>query len=117
VKDWSITRRGHEPKDFWSQSMCWGSMELGDTNAKVVRVRFSNNGGKSYARCEAHLVYRTVGSDATKVTFAWKDDGGAHQESHRFAANKKGAETWKISTGKHVQTRYVEFKPVGSARK
>ncbi|MGV3532424.1 MAG: hypothetical protein ACO1QR_08645, partial [Chthoniobacteraceae bacterium] len=23
VKDWSITRRGEEPKGFWSQSMCW----------------------------------------------------------------------------------------------
>src|SRR5262245_18441439 len=22
VKDWSITRRGDEPKDFWSQSFC-----------------------------------------------------------------------------------------------
>ena len=25
VKDWTITRRGDEPADFWSQSLCWGS--------------------------------------------------------------------------------------------
>src|SRR5262249_32394360 len=24
VRDWSITRRGDEPGDFWSQSFCWG---------------------------------------------------------------------------------------------
>src|SRR5262249_5279935 len=24
VKDWTIPRRGDEPRDFWSQSLCWG---------------------------------------------------------------------------------------------
>src|SRR2546421_611297 len=24
VKDWTIPRRGDEPADFWSQSLCWG---------------------------------------------------------------------------------------------
>ena len=35
-----------------------------------------NDSGKAYARCEAHLVYRATGADATRVTFAWAD--------HRF---------------------------------
>ena len=32
-KDWTITRRGDEPEDFWSQSLCWGSAGL----AEVMR--------------------------------------------------------------------------------
>src|SRR5262249_33811415 len=38
VKDWSITRRGEEPKDFWSQSFCWGSLELSKPVTGPVRV-------------------------------------------------------------------------------
>jgi hypothetical protein len=111
VKDWTITRRGQEPKDFWSQSMCWGSMELRDANTKAVRVRFRNNGGKSYARCEVHLVYRTAGSDATKVTFAWKDSDGAHRKSHSFPSGANEPTAWKVATGKKVQTQWVEMTP------
>jgi hypothetical protein len=117
VKDWTISRRGDEPKDFWSQSFCWGALEMIDRKASKVRVRFRNDGGKSYGRCEVHLVYRTAGSDATQVTFAWKDDRGAHQEAHRFAAGAgKGPAVWKVATGKKVQTRWVELTPVGGSR-
>jgi hypothetical protein len=109
VKDWNVTRRGDEPKDFWSQSFCWGSAKVeGDT--KSVRVRFRNDGGKNYLRAEAHLVYRTKGSDGTKVTFAWNDDKGAQKASHVFAAKETN---WKVETGKNVQTNWVEFEPVG----
>jgi hypothetical protein len=112
VQDWTILRQGEEPPDFWSQSMCWGSVTLDKADATKVRVRFRNSGGKSYARCEVHVVYRTVKQDATKVTFAWTDDGGPHQESHVFAkeTTEKSA-TWNCSTGKNVQTRWVEFEP------
>ena len=56
VRDWTIARRGEEPKDFWSQSLCWGSLELAKPTTGPIRVRFFNDGGKSYARAEAHLV-------------------------------------------------------------
>ena len=81
VKDWQIERRGDEPGDFWSQSLCYGSLKLTDVTT-AVRIRFRNDGGKNYARCEAHLVYRTAGTDGTKVSFSWKDDGGVRQASH-----------------------------------
>ena len=60
-----------------------------------VRVRFRNDGGKSYARCEAHLVYRTAGKDSTQVTFAWSDDGGPHRASHSFP-DRQGPETSRL---------------------
>ncbi len=107
VKDWSITRRGEEPKDFWSQSLCWGGIDLAEPAAGPVRVRFSNSGGKAFARTETHLVYRT-GSDATRVTFAWTDDAGEHRSEHDVAAGKKG-DAWDVATGKNVRTRWVEL--------
>jgi hypothetical protein len=114
VKDWTITRRGEEPKDFWSQSMCWGSTELSGKDASAVRVRFRNDGGRNYARCEAHLVYRTAREDATKVTFAWEDDRGPHRASHEFAAAPGGRQpaAWNVPTGRNVVTRWVEFEAV-----
>jgi hypothetical protein len=117
VKDWTVPRLGQEPKDFWSQSFCWGSLVLdGDKDRAVsrVRVRFSNSGGKAYARCEAHLVYRAAGNDATRVTFAWVDEQGEQQASHTFASGRgeKQGDTWKVPTGRNVRTRWVEFAPV-----
>lgn len=108
VKDWTVARRGEEPKDFWSQSFCWGSAKV-PGEAKSVRVRFRNDGGKNYSRAEAHLVYRTKGSDTTKVTFAWTDDKGPQKASHAFGAKET---TWKVDTGKNVQTKWVEFEAV-----
>jgi hypothetical protein len=111
VKDWTIPRRGDEPKDFWSQSLCWGSAEPRDRKATTVRVRFRNSGGKSYARCEAHLVYRTGGTDASKVTFEWKTkDGRTSTVTHAFAAGK--ADSWEVPTGPDVQTEWVELEAV-----
>jgi hypothetical protein len=111
VKDWTINRRGDEPGDFWSQSLCWGSVEPGDKTASTVRVRFRNDGGKSYGRCEMHLVYKCAGSDATKVTFKWHDDGGEHKEGHEFA----GAEpaVWEVKTNKELRTEWVEEEVAG----
>ncbi len=108
VKDWTITRRGDEPGDFWSQSMCWGALRFDTPPPGPVRVRFRNDGGKKHARVEAHLACRPRTQDATRVTFAWADDGGARQASHVFAAGG----TWNVPTGKNVRTRWVEFEPV-----
>ncbi|MFL5244803.1 MAG: hypothetical protein ACJ8FY_22105, partial [Gemmataceae bacterium] len=110
VKDWSIPRRGDEPKGFWSQSLCWGSNEPADKRSVRALVRFYNSGGKNYARCEAHLVYRVAGKDVTNVTFNWKDNAGAHQEAHSFAGVQP--EPWDLPTSKNVQTNWVEFEPV-----
>ena len=113
VKDWTVTRRGEEPKDFWSQSLCWGSSELDGKAASSVWVRFRNDGGRAYLRCEAHLVYRTAGADATKVTFAWEDDRGPHQAAHVFAATAgQRPAAWHVPTGRNVDTRWVEFEPL-----
>ncbi len=113
VRDWTIVRQGDEPKDFWSQSLCWGSLELARPVTGPVRVRFRNDGGKSYARCEAHLVYGAGDTDGTKVTFAWSDDKGEHQADHTFPAAGAGKEvSWTVPTGRAVQTRWVEFEAV-----
>lgn len=111
VKDWTIPRRGDEPPDFWSMSLCYGSAEVREGSAPSARVRFRNDGGKNYLRAEVHLVYREAGQDATKVTFDWKDDTGAHHDSHVYASGKP--EAWKLSTGKNVVTDWVEFEPRG----
>jgi hypothetical protein len=109
VKDWTISRRGDEPKDFWSQSLCWGSVELpAGTPASKVRVRFRNDGGKAYARCEAHLAYR-AGADPTRVTFAWTEDGQPRQDSHVFPCDPAKEAVWHVATGKNVKTRWVEY--------
>jgi hypothetical protein len=110
VRDWSIPRRGEEPKDFWSQSFCHGSAEITDAAARTVQVRFRNDGGKKILRAEAHLVYRTAATDATQVTFDWSDDAGAHRESRVFSANN--SEPWNVKTGQGVRTRWVEFTTV-----
>jgi hypothetical protein len=113
--DWTIPRMGQEPGDFWSQSHCWGAADLPPGTTGAVRVRFRNDGGKAYLRCEAHLTYRAAGSDATEVTFAWSDDAGEHRASHRFAPSAgPGGEpaTWDIPTGRGVRTRWVEFRDI-----
>src|SRR5258707_1159888 len=86
-------RRCEAPNDFWSQSMCWGNAAV--TGSKV-RVRFRNDGGKAYARAEAHLIYHVKTSDATRVTFHWSDDGGSRQADHTFAVGEKETR-WKVS--------------------
>jgi hypothetical protein len=111
VKDWQIARRGDEPGDFWSQSLCYGSVDLADGPTGPVRVRFKNDGGKNYLRAEMHLVYKSASKDATKVTFDWKDDAGDHRESHVFAAGKPAP--WDLKTGKTVATRWVDYEPQG----
>ena len=110
VKDWRIPRRGDEPKDFWSQSLCYGTAQIRD--ATSAQVRFMNNGGKNYLRAEAHLVYRTAHRDGTKVTFNWTDNGGPHRAAHLFAPAQAEAARWDLATGQQVETRWVEFEPV-----
>jgi hypothetical protein len=119
VRDWSITRRGDEPDDFWSQSLCWGSAGIDQPDVKAVQVRFHNEGGKHFVRCEAHLAYRTGGIDATRATFAWQDGAGPHTASRTFPAAGAASDkplTWDLPTGENVRTRWVQLEPVGSSK-
>src|SRR5207244_11351353 len=99
-------RRGEEPGDFWSQSFCYGSTEIGSA-ASAVQIRFRNNAGKNYLRAEASVLYRTASKDATQVRFDWSDADGHHASSHLFTADNRPP--WLLKTGKNVQTRWVEF--------
>jgi hypothetical protein len=111
VQGWTVNRQGDEPKDFWSQSFCWGSAaQPSIRGTSKVRVRFRNDGGKPIARAELHLVYRVPNHDPTAVTFAWTDDAGDHTASHRFIG-ARGEPGWVVPTGKNVRTKWVEMKP------
>jgi hypothetical protein len=112
VSDWQITRRGSEPADFWSQSMCWGAAAIDNPTARPVRVRFRNDGGKRYARAEIHLVYSTAAKDATRVTFAWIDDRGTHQAAHEFTSSTDLTVPWLVPTSRQVTTQWTEFEPL-----
>lgn len=111
VQDWTVHRQGDEPRDFWSQSLCWGNWEIDRADVTKVRVRFRNDGGKAVARAEVHLAYRVPSTDATDVTFAWTDDAGEHTATHAFAGSPR-EKPWPVPTGKGVRTRWVEFRPV-----
>ncbi|MEL6105568.1 MAG: hypothetical protein AAFU85_06015 [Planctomycetota bacterium] len=107
VNDWSIPRRGDEPKDFWSQSFCYGDCPIPTTRGPI-QIRFRNDGGKKYLRAEAHLVQQTSRNDRLKVTYHWSDSEGVREASHVF--DEQGE--WKIPTAADVQTRWVEFEPI-----
>src|SRR5205807_1251197 len=80
VKDWQIVRRAPEPDDFWSQSFTYGDVELpAGTPAGPVRVRYRNDGGKSYRKVEAYVAYEVAKPSPVEVTFAWTEgDGGGN---------------------------------------
>lgn len=109
VADWTVTRRGEEPTDFWSQSLCWGSAEVDDAAVSSVRVRFRNTGGKRVLRPEVHLAYDTGPPDPVRVTFGWRDATGERTASHTFVGERP--EPWRLDAGTGVQTRWVRFEP------
>jgi hypothetical protein len=108
VSDWKIQRRQPEPPDQWSQSFTYGSAEL-STPASSVRVRFGNNGGKSYRRAEAHLVYQVANPTAATVTFAWTEDGGQLRQVSQPVAAGDQPQQWRIETRGEVETQWVEI--------
>lgn len=110
VKDWQVVRHDPDPKDFWSQSFCWGEVELEPT-AGPVRVRFSNDGGKTYRKVEAHLVYQVSQPGPVDVTFAWREGGGEiRKESHTYPAKPNVEDTsWAVKAGAQVETVWVEY--------
>jgi hypothetical protein len=111
VKDWSIIRREPEPGDFWSQSFCWGDADLPGGVTGPVPVRFSNDGGKTYRKAEAHLAYAVTKPSATQVTFAWSNAAGPSKTAtHAYpAAAGKADASWSFDAGKDVKTLWVEY--------
>lgn len=107
VKDWTVPRRGDEPNDFWSQSFCYGSVDVAVPPGESISVRFRNDGGKRFLRAEVHLVQKAASNDPIKVTYNWTQTDGERQQSHVFDA--KGE--WRLNTGSNVRTRWVEFEP------
>ena len=110
VADWRIPRRGRGAGRLLVAELLLGRRRrsrLADVSS--VQVRFRNDGGKRYARCEAQLVYDAGPPDPTRVTFAWTDAAGDHESAH-VAAN--GADSWTLPTRRGVRTRWVEFEPV-----
>ncbi len=110
TKDWRILPRGINPPDFWSQSFTYGSASIEPIAAPIL-VRFSNDGGKHYRRVEAHLIYETGGSSASKVTFAWTngDASELRTESHVYPPAPTPDTSWHLDAGKDVRTRWVEI--------
>jgi hypothetical protein len=106
VKDWQIVRRPEEPKDFWSQSFAWGDVELPKTTAPV-RVRFKNDGGKSYRKVEAHLAYEVENPSPCTITYGWKNTKGEQTATHIY--DKPRDDSWSIDAGQNVQTLWVEY--------
>ena len=112
VSDWRIIRRPPEPKDFWSQSFCWGDADLPPDTTGPVRVRFRNTGGKAYRKVEAHLVYEVAAPSPTQVTFAWRQgEGGALQTATHTYPSAPGREdtSWRFDAGRDVRTAWVEY--------
>jgi hypothetical protein len=113
VKDWSIEPLGDQPKDFWSQSFCYGSAETQLPPDKSLDIRFSNTGRRSYLRAEAHLIYEVPRTDKTKVTFCWTDDAGKHDASTTFDETAN-VQTFELKTGKNVVTNWVELEAIAA---
>lgn len=108
VDDRSIQLNGSQPKDHWSQSFTYGSLDL-DSHDGPVQIRFRNDGGKKYRRVEAHLVYQTPGTDATTVRFGWTTNEQKQDAELTFATDHDPAKDWLIDTGESVTTRWVEM--------
>lgn len=111
VRDWQIVRRGDEPADFWSQSLCWGAAEVAGDETETL-VRFRNDGGKQFARAELHLVYETAPIDPLRITFAWSDADGEQRWSTTVS---DAAATFTVPTKSDTQTQWVEFAPRANA--
>jgi len=111
VKDWKAIRHDPEPPDFWSQSFCWGDIELKSPTANPIRVKFTNTGRKQYRKAELHLAYQVADPSPTQVTFAWKEAGGELKTaSHLYPANNGAQDTtWMLPTGQKVETVWVEY--------
>jgi len=117
VTDWQIIQRPPEPKDWWSQTFIMGDAPVATSGP--VRVRFSNTGGRTFMRAEAHLVYEVGCSSPLTAKFAWKsrsrersaaggDEIRTASHVYRTAPNQTDA-SWSIDAGPDPITLWVEY--------
>lgn len=115
VSDWKITRRGDEPKDFWSQSFVWGEAKLPKPTNHAVQVRFRNTGGKAIARAEMHLAYEVANDDPCEITFGIADatdvSGKVREVREVRLATKPGEDRLEFDAGAQPDLRWVEMRP------
>lgn len=114
VKEWKIVRHEPDPTDFWSQSFCFGNVALKDSAGGAggpLRVRFSNNGGKSFRKVEAHLAYQVPQQTPVDVTIAWKEgDGATKTASHTYQPTDGKEDTaWTVTAGANPRVVSVEY--------
>ncbi len=112
VRDWHITRRGNEPKDFWSQSFCYGGGKLKQDTKGPVQVRFRNSHKKQLARAEMHLVYsQHEREDGFQSTLAWTNTQGPQQQK-LFGSNAGDVSSQStMEAGEQVRMRWIETQP------
>ena len=78
--------------------------------AGSVRVRFRNDGGKTYRKVEAHLAYRVSDPSPTTVRFGWSDSTGKPRTAeHVYRASDRPDASWSFDVGTNVTTQWVEF--------
>lgn len=117
VRDWHITRRGDEPKDFWSQSFCYGNGQLRPNSAGPVQVRFRNSHKKQLARAEMQLIYaRYKGEDPFRATLAWTNTKGPQQWSTTGSNAGDVITEVELQAGEQVKMRWVQVQPVTDRR-
>jgi len=119
-QDWEILPLGYPASfsettlDWWSQSFCYGDIDISAASADEVHVRFSNNGGKAYRKCEVYLVYQTANDRDVDVTFNWTDGSGTHSDTYTYAAGQTSPDSsWTVATGTSTVTNWVEFEVKG----
>ncbi|MDB5173267.1 MAG: hypothetical protein JWN51_2040, partial [Phycisphaerales bacterium] len=114
VKNWKIERHPPEPTDFWSQSFTWADADLeGATAGTPVRVRFTNDGGKSFRKAEASLAYEVTDASPTEVSFCWSEGSASPQTAiHTYAPPKSDNEdgNWHLKVSREPQTLWVEIR-------
>ena len=111
VKDWRIIQRPPEPGDWWSQSFTFGGADVEPTR-DAVRLRFTNDGRRSYRKVEGHLLYEVADPTPVTVTFAWRqgEAGPVKTTSHEYPAHTAAEDaTWSFDPGADVRTVWVEY--------
>jgi hypothetical protein len=108
VKDWQVVQRPPEPNDWWSQTFIMGDTPVNMTGP--VRVRFTNTGGRSFLRAEAHLVYEAGCASPLAVKFAWKNGNETRTASHEYKTGAGQADSsWFFDAGANPVTLWVEY--------
>ncbi|MFH1709394.1 MAG: hypothetical protein ABIF71_15960 [Planctomycetota bacterium] len=117
VSGWQITNPGYASDDWWSESFCYGKKDVSVSGANSVQVRFTNDGGKAFRKCEVYLVYAADNTSETKVTFCWDDAGGTGKTAnHTYAAGQTTPDsTWTVATGTSTVTKWVETECIAVA--